>query len=228
MTTPSTSPYVNAAAVQTAVLQPPATPANQPTAAARRSFRSFVEAMDDFGGDRRDVAGMRQMLAMQEENQRVAAAKPAVPVARSFAPDQAQPEVPVVRGPVRGANLPQPNAANVVPGLPAPPPPASIVQSALPQANSNAVQVSALPRLPTAATESGAPMLVIDPAKINPAPGPSPWSARPPSASSATCRCSRIRRPRRRFRPTRACRGNCAARWSTRCARPRAPARGPA
>jgi hypothetical protein len=154
MASPSTSPYANPVAVQTAVLPPPATQPTQQTAAARRSFKSFVEAMDDFGGDRRDVAGMRQMLAMQAENERLLAARVAAPVASSFAPERAQPEVPVVRGPAQDANLPKPNPGNVLPALPAAPP--------------AAVQTSALPRLPTAAA---APMLVIDPAKINPASG---------------------------------------------------------
>ncbi|MCC6469453.1 MAG: hypothetical protein IT563_14115 [Alphaproteobacteria bacterium] len=175
MATHSTTPYANPAAVQTAVLQPPAAQNNQQTAAAKRSFKSFVEAMDDFSGDRRDVAGMRQMLAMQEANA-VAAARSAVPVASSFAPQQAQPEVPVVRGPAQDAP-PRPNPANVIPGLPGLPgngpvavPPPQVSQSALPQAE----QVSALPSLPAAPAESAAsaaapPMLVIDPAKIHPA-----------------------------------------------------------
>ncbi|MCC7048579.1 MAG: hypothetical protein IT562_17825 [Alphaproteobacteria bacterium] len=163
MATHSTSPYANPAAVQTAVLQPPASQANQPSAAAKRSFKSFVEAMDDFNCDRRDVAGMRQMLAMQEANA-VAAARPAAPVASSFAPQQAQPEVPVVRGPAHDA-APRPNPANVVSGLPSLPGNALVSPPAAP-----AEQVSALPSLPAATADTAAPpMLVIDPAKIHPA-----------------------------------------------------------
>lgn len=172
MATPSTSPYANPLALQTAVLHPPATQAPQQSYAARRSFKSFVEAMDDFGGDRRDVAGMRQMLAMQEENRRLAAAQPPQPAARSFAPAQAEPEVPVV---VRGqaptgapaASLPKPNIGNVVPGLP----------QAQPQVAPAAVQSSALPALP-AQGDPPVPTLVIDPAKIKPAAGQLP-SAHP-------------------------------------------------
>lgn len=104
MTTTTASPYaqlpqVNQVAVLANAQQPQAQP--QTSAAGRRSFRSFVEAMDDFGFDRRDVAGMRQMLAMQEDNERArTAAAPAVPVANvaSFAPAPAEPDIPVVRG----------------------------------------------------------------------------------------------------------------------------------
>jgi len=104
MTTTTASPYaqlpqVNKVAVLPNAQQPqPQAPA---TAAGRRSFRSFVDAMDDFNFDRRDVAGMRQMLAMQEDNQRArAAAQPAPPVANvaSFAPGPVEPEIPVVQG----------------------------------------------------------------------------------------------------------------------------------
>lgn len=105
MSTTTASPYAHLPQVnQLAVLPNNATqnPASQPsgTAAGRRSFRSFVEAMDDFSFDRRDVAGMRQILAMQEDNQRAQAAQPTPPVANvaSFAPAPPEPELPVVPG----------------------------------------------------------------------------------------------------------------------------------
>jgi hypothetical protein len=119
MATPNIQTHANPAAVHAAVLPASVTQPAQPSFAARRSFKSFVEAMDDFGGDRRDVAGMRQMLAMQAENQRLAAARAAAPAVSSFAPDRTEPEVPVVRGPARDSALPRPSPASVLPSLPA-------------------------------------------------------------------------------------------------------------
>lgn len=203
MATP-TSPYVNAAAVQTAVLPPPAAQPQQ-SVAARRSFKSFVEAMDDFSGDRRDVAGMRQVLAMQEDNNRALAAQQefqkqqqAASNARSFAPDQGQPDVPVVRGPAQPAAVQQ----SVLPS-----PYASATGNAMPRlpGASETAPIGAVPRLPVAAqplesanagpsvvnTAGGpVPTLVIDPSKINPAAGPVPGSKivafMPMNASAAT------------------------------------------
>ncbi|MBL8706600.1 MAG: hypothetical protein JNM30_17240 [Rhodospirillales bacterium] len=187
-------PQVQASAMQTAVLPPPAAASAPGAAAARRSFKSFVEAMDDFSFDRRDVAGMRQMLSMRAEAEQAAqtAAKqaPQGAVLRSFAPDQGQPEVPVVRGPAPQAQpqgQPQASARSMadpyaaLPKLPSVSVP-SIVPPAAGQAGS--VQSSAVPALPSLpqqaaaqavakapVTDSGIPLLVLDPAKINPAAG---------------------------------------------------------
>jgi len=186
-------PQVQASAMQTAVLPPPVTGAAAQGAAARRSFKSFVDAMDDFSADRRDVAGMRQMLAMQQENQRAAqtAAKqpPQGAVLRSFAPDQGQPEIPIVRGPAAQAE-PQASARPMadpyaaMPKLPSVSVPSVLPQAASPQLPApGAVQSSAVPALPGSpqaaaqamakapVTDSGIPLLVLDPAKINPAAG---------------------------------------------------------
>lgn len=170
MATPNIQTHANPAAVHAAVLPASVTQPAQPSFAARRSFKSFVEAMDDFGGDRRDVAGMRQMLAMQAENQRLAAARAAAPAVSSFAPDRTEPEVPVVRGPARDSALPRPSPASVLPSLPAAAP----------------VQTGTLPSLPpadagTASAAAPVPMLVIDPDKIAPvvgAPGTGPATSR--------------------------------------------------
>lgn len=187
-------PQVQASAMQTAVLPPPVTGAAAQGVAARRSFKSFVDAMDDFSADRRDVAGMRQMLAMQQENQRAAqtAAQGATSqpaqgaVLRSFAPDQGQPEIPVVRGPAPQA-VPQASARAVAdPYAAMPKLPSVSVPSVLPPGASSststptAIQSSAVPALPglpqsmaakAPVTDSGIPLLVLDPAKINPAAG---------------------------------------------------------
>lgn len=183
-------PQVQASAMQTAVLPPPAAAASAPgAAAARRSFKSFVEAMDDFSFDRRDVAGMRQMLSMRAEAEQAAqtAAKqaPQGAVLRSFAPDQGQPEVPVVRGPAPASQVQAPQAQTpktlVDPYAAMPKLPSVSVPTIVPQAASPAaVQSSAVPALPglpqqaaakAPVTDSGIPLLVLDPAKINPAAG---------------------------------------------------------
>ena len=167
MTLPTVSPYAlsmpghSPAATQTAVVPPQG---GQPvqSAAAKRSFHSFVEAMDDMNFDRRDVAGMRQLLAMQKERQAAAQAAqapttpPAMPNVSMFAPQIAQPDVPVVKGPAP-ATPPVADLAAINPyagrtvtqaplpaltGLPQLPGPAS--GDAQP-----AQQQSALPSLPT-------------------------------------------------------------------------------
>lgn len=183
-------PQVQATAMQTAVLPPPAAGAATQAAAPRRSFKSFVDAMDDFSADRRDVAGMRQMLSMQQDNERAAqtAARPAPQgaVLRSFAPDQGQPEVPVVRGPAPQPAAPADNRGladpyAAMPRMPAP----SVPTIAAPAADKPGVAPSgvvpglpglpSLPGLPPQQTSKAPaadiPLLVLDPAKINPAAG---------------------------------------------------------
>jgi hypothetical protein len=180
-------PQVQASAMQTAVLPPPAAGASAPgAAAARRSFKSFVEAMDDFSFDRRDVAGMRQMLSMRADAERAAqtAARqaPQGAVLRSFAPDQGQPEVPVVRGPAAQPDAQAPSRPMADPYAAMPKLPSVSVPSVLPPAASApaAIQSSVVPALPglpqqtaakAPAADSGIPLLVLDPAKINPAAG---------------------------------------------------------
>ncbi len=186
MTTTTASPYASLPQVnQSAVLPSPQQPQPQASAAGRRSFRSFVEAMDDFGFDRRDVAGMRQMLAMQEDNARVAAAAaPAAPAANiaSFAPAPAEPDIPVVPGlklAGQGAAAPAATGAADLPRLPTF---ASGPSAGLPQLPANgaaaapkAAPISAaeLPRLqPSAGRTVGvinfAPQPVATPAAANP------------------------------------------------------------
>ncbi len=182
-------PQVQASAMQTAVLPPPAASNGPGAAAQRRSFKNFVDAMDDFSFDRRDVAGMRQALAMREDAERAAqAAAKQVPqgaVLRSFAPDQT-PDVPVVRGPA--AQGPASAAEEKAPAIYDP-------YAAMPKVNPQAMNASpfsvtspenraeqsgALPSLPGLPPQSTAPAptngndvprLVIDPSKINPAAG---------------------------------------------------------
>ena len=194
-------PQVRSSAMETAVLPPPATQGSaQAAAPGRRSFKTFVDAMDDFSFDRRDVAGMRQMLAMQRENEQAAqqAQKSAAQqgaVLRSFAPDQGQPEIPVVRGPSPPAqDQAQAQAQSTKPHSVYDPyavlPKKPVAPVATPAQDPRAVQSSGLPQLPGFAAQASAPthapthaptvattsagdvpMLVIDPAKINPAAG---------------------------------------------------------
>lgn len=126
MTTTTASPYAPLPQVGHIAALPPVhqpQPEAQPTtsAAGRRSFKSFVEAMDDFSFDRRDVAGMRQVLQMQEDNRRAQAAAPSQPVSNvaSFAPQGPQPDVPVVRGWTEQPEVPSvANNASALPRLP--------------------------------------------------------------------------------------------------------------
>lgn len=178
-------PQVQASAMQAAVLPPPAASNGPGAAAQRRSFKSFVDAMDDFSFDRRDVAGMRQALAMREEAERAAqtAARqvPQGAVLRSFAPDQGQPDVPVVRGPAAQGQEKAPAIYDPYAAMPKVNPQAmnaSPFSVASPEGR--AVQSGALPSLPGLPQQPAAPApiagadvprLVIDPAKINPAAG---------------------------------------------------------
>lgn len=184
-------PQVQASAMQTAVLPPPAASTGPGAAAQRRSFKNFVDAMDDFSFDRRDVAGMRQALAMREDAERTAqaAAKqmPQGAVLRSFAPDQGQPDVPVVRGPAVQSQEKTPAIYDPYAAMPKVNPQAmnaSPFSAASPE--NRAMQSGALPSLPggslpglpqqqsavaTPTSGNDIPRLVIDPSKINPAAG---------------------------------------------------------
>jgi hypothetical protein len=179
MTTTTASPYhqlpqvgqfaVLPSAQQPAAAQPQAQASTNATSTAgRRSFKSFVDAMDDFGFDRRDVAGMRQVLSMQADNQRAqaAGATPAVNNVASFAPQAAQPDIPVVRGWTEQSEA-APAASNA-PELPRMPTFASGPSDSLPHlpANGSAIapKAAAIPaaELPRLQPSSGRTVGVIN------------------------------------------------------------------